>query len=213
MISPTFACEWARDFTHRSFVISPTELPRQANNGAGFKNRNARARSLTYKVFNAVHPPKRWITLYVRATAQAEIFHRAPALRGDHAPLGLVVPRRRGLPSPCPALLSPAGLRCSPPRPPGGLAAPRLWRLPPQPNPVYTPGGRGVLGLNLSENGLALTPGRACGLSRRAALRRRALVGQARRAQPMCGPSAHTFCLSCCFAALCPVVRFRMDGA
>ncbi len=38
-------------------------------------------------------------------------------------------------------------------------------------------------------------------------------VGQARSAQPMHGPSAHTFCLFCCLAALCPVVLFRTNCA
>jgi hypothetical protein len=52
VFSPTFRCGWTRVFTHRTFVISPTEPPRKASNGAGLRNRNARAQFLTYKVFN-----------------------------------------------------------------------------------------------------------------------------------------------------------------
>ena len=118
-VSPTFACGWTRCFTHRWHGVSPTELPCQANNGAGFKNRNARARSLTYKVFNARRRSPLWITPPEETAAIGGTLSSAPAARGGHAAARLVVPRRRGLPSPCPALLSPTGLRCSPPRPPG----------------------------------------------------------------------------------------------
>ncbi len=44
-------------------VISPTRTPRKASNGGGLKNRNARARFLTYKIFNAEKIPRLWISL------------------------------------------------------------------------------------------------------------------------------------------------------
>ena len=145
-------------------------------------------------------------SLFMQRRADTE---QVPPLRGDVTP-------RWGLRPPGGGDCRPPVLRCSALRacaarrldPPGGLAAPRRWRRPPQPTPVYTSGGFGVSGFNPSENGMALTPDRACGLSRRAALRRRALVGQAQSAQPMRGPSAHTFCLGVSFCPLClPGVR------
>ena len=54
-VSPTFCCGQTRCFTHRRHGVSPTRPSRSASNGAGLRNRNARARSLTLKVFNALH--------------------------------------------------------------------------------------------------------------------------------------------------------------
>ena len=56
-VSPTFCCGWTRCFTHRRHGVSPTGPPRRASNGAGLRNRNARARFLTYKIFNAPRRP------------------------------------------------------------------------------------------------------------------------------------------------------------
>lgn len=56
VFSPTFFCGWTRVFTHRAFVISPTEAPRKPSNDAGLQNRNARAQFLTIKIFNAFTP-------------------------------------------------------------------------------------------------------------------------------------------------------------
>ena len=57
VFSPTFFCGWTRVFTHRRHVFSPTKLPKKPSNDAGLQNRNARAQSLTLKIFNALHWP------------------------------------------------------------------------------------------------------------------------------------------------------------
>lgn len=54
VLSPTLSCELSCAITHRRFVLSPTRTPSNARNHAGFVNRNARARFLTFKIFNAL---------------------------------------------------------------------------------------------------------------------------------------------------------------
>lgn len=61
-VSPTFFCGWTRCFTHRRHGVSPTESPSKPSNGAGLRNRNARARFLTIKIFNVPDAACLWKT-------------------------------------------------------------------------------------------------------------------------------------------------------
>ena len=135
VFSPTFFCGWTRVFTHRRHVFLPTKLPKKPSNDAGLQNRNARAQSLTLKVFNTLHPPPLW------KTPPGSLTQRTASPLGGYAPAGSSAfggpthpasPRGRApRPSASPQLSSPHAYGAGTSRRLRGLSAPRLRGLPP----------------------------------------------------------------------------------